>query len=317
MAYSTNPNLPKARRQAVLLVVKDRLPVNLVARKCGVCRSTIYRWLKRWQEVNLYRNCQWQQGLRGLSYYTFTIPTKSARPLISPNRIPNCIIERVLTLRRQLKRCAEVIWYYLTELESVKISLSSVRRILFRHREYERAPKDPKYYRRNMKRPPVGRPGDLIQIDAVHLIDTDRQGRKYAYTVIDLYSRMAYVKITPKLSQIAALETILEAETVLGFQFKVVQSDNGAEFGSCFKTRLEARSIQVRHSRPHRPNDNAHIERFNRTFRQECIGHYVSNRKTTEQLQRQTDSWLDFYNHRRVHLSIQCKTPAVFAAMCR
>lgn len=39
MAYSINPNLVKARKTALLLVLKDKLPVSVVARKCGVNRS--------------------------------------------------------------------------------------------------------------------------------------------------------------------------------------------------------------------------------------------------------------------------------------
>jgi len=48
MSYSINPNLVKARKTALLLVLQDKLPVSVVARKCGVNRSTIWRWLKKW-----------------------------------------------------------------------------------------------------------------------------------------------------------------------------------------------------------------------------------------------------------------------------
>jgi hypothetical protein len=52
MAYSINPNLIKARRIALLLILEDKLPLNVVARKCGVHRTTVWRWLKKWQELN-------------------------------------------------------------------------------------------------------------------------------------------------------------------------------------------------------------------------------------------------------------------------
>lgn len=32
--------------------------------------------------------------------------------------------------------------------------------------------------------------------------------------------------------------------------------------------------IAIRHTRLGRPNDNAHIERFNRTIQEECTGSY-------------------------------------------
>ena len=318
MAYSINPNLPKARRQAVLLVVRDRVSVSVVARRFGVNRSTIYRWLKRWQEINAHRETNWQTGLRGLNYYKFTIPTKSSRPHTSPGALPQTTVQRVMELRHQTKRCAEVVWHYL-KLESVEVSLSSVRRILARHHEYDRPKYDNKYYRRNIKRPVVESLGDLVQIDTVHLVDPNNHTKKYVYTVIDLCSRLAYARVNSRLSQVAAIETILtaeryfEAECNVSFKFKVVQADNGPEFGYMFKDRLEAHGTKIRHSRPHRSNDNAHIERFNRTLRQECIGHYMSSDRTLGYIQTKLDDWLSFYNHHRPHLSLRCQTPAEFA----
>jgi transposase InsO family protein len=339
MAYSINPYLPCARKQAVLLVVKERVAVATVARKFGVNRSTVYRWLKRWQEINAHRDNNWRIGLRGLNYYKFTIPTKSARPWTSPRALPPWMVERVLALRQQLKRCAEVIWHYL-KLEGVRISLSSVRRILARHHEYDRPKHAKKLYRKNSKRPEIERPGDLVQIDTVHLVDPNAHTRKYVYTVIDLCSRLAYARVYPKLSQLAAQATVLAAreyfsglcgvgiattadaamaktttttvDAVTAFRFKMVQSDNGPEFGYLFKDRLAAAGITIRHSRPHRPNDNAHIERFNRTLRQECIGRYMSQAKSLDYIQIKLDNFLDYYNNERVHLSLQCKTPVGF-----
>jgi transposase InsO family protein len=319
MAYSINPNLSKARQQAVLLVVKDRVPVSIVARRFGVSRSTVYRWLKRWQEINEHRDGNWRKGIRGLNYYKFLIPTKSSRPHTSPNALPSEVIERTLDLRRQLKRCAEVVWHYLN-LEGTKVSLSSVRRILARHHEYDRPKYDNKYYRKNIKRPPVTDLGDLVQTDTVHLLDPNYGTRKYIYTVIDLCSRMAYAKVSTRLSQLVAVETVLAAEQVFrtnyslkNFRFRVVQADNGSEFGYLFKDRLKAHGMAVRHSRPYRSNDNAHVERFNRTLRHECIGQYMSGHYSTGQVQSKLNAWLDYYNTERVHLSLQCQTPLQFA----
>jgi len=317
MAYSINPCLPKARQTALLMLLNEHLPITVVARKCGVNRTTIWRWVKKWQELN--KHVRTGTSLRGnkpistdYRRYRWSIPTKSSRPQTFPRALPTWIVERVLELRRQLKRCAEVIWHYLG-LEGIRISLSSVRRILARNHEYDRPKYDNKYYRRNIKRPLPDKPGDLVQIDTVHLLDPNTSTRKYVYTVIDLCTRMAYARVYDKLSQINALESVLVAERKFGFKLKVVQSDNGPEFGRLFKERLEFRDARrVRHSRPHRPNDNAHIERFNRTLRQECIGQYMSSHYTTKQVQRKLDTFLDYYNNERVHLSLQCKTPTEF-----
>jgi transposase InsO family protein len=316
MAYSINPCLVKARKTALLMLLNEQLPINLVARKCGVHRTTVWRWYKKWQVLNQYTS-QVHYGRPSrqtkfcASYYSWTIRTESARPHSCPRALPQAIVNRVLELRQQLKRCAEVIWHYL-KLEGVVVSLSSVRRILARHHQYDRPKYAKKLYRRNIKRPLPERSGDLVQIDTVHLVDPSSHTRKYVYTVIDLCTRMAYARVYPKLSQISALETVLIAQTRFGFKFRVVQADNGAEFGYLFKDRLEAKGMTIRHTRPHRPNDNAHIERFNRTLRHECIGRYMSSHYTIQQVQRKLNGFIDFYNHERVHLSLQCMTPVEF-----
>jgi putative transposase len=126
---------------------------------------------------------------------------------------------------------------------------------------------------------------------------------------------MAYAKVYGKLRQHAALETVLIAQQRFGFSFNTVQSDNGAEFGRQFQEGLEQQGMAVRHSRPYRPNDNAHIERFNRTLRQECVGQYMSSHYTDQQVQLKLDTFLDYYNNNRVHLSLQCRTPAEYLSV--
>jgi transposase-like protein len=52
MSYSSNPLLPRARAEAVRLVVEHNLPVNVAARKSGIHRTTLWRWKQRWLALN-------------------------------------------------------------------------------------------------------------------------------------------------------------------------------------------------------------------------------------------------------------------------
>ena len=52
MAYSSNPNLPKARAFAMQLLIVKQLHVQIVANRCGVHRSTVYRWKRKWDVLN-------------------------------------------------------------------------------------------------------------------------------------------------------------------------------------------------------------------------------------------------------------------------
>ena len=89
----------------------------------------------------------------------------------------------------------------------------------------------------------------------------------------------------------------------------MVQADNGPEYGRYFEQQMTKANIQTRHSRLHRPNDNAHIERFNRTVQTECIGHYWRKSLPLSRQQARLTAWLAYYNNERIHLGIQMRTP--------
>ena len=74
-----------------------------------------------------------------------------------------------------------------------------------------------------------------------------------------------------------------------------------------------ANKCGVYHSRVRRPNDNAHIERFNRTIQEECVG---STNPFSEELYGKVLSYLAYYNEERLHLGIQCKAPLEMLQRC-
>lgn len=164
-------------------------------------------------------------------------------------------------------------WHHINYVLGVKISLSSVCRILERHGRYRKRRKKRQKYK-GLSRPDVKQAGDLVEIDTIHLYNPISKEKRYVYTVIDVYSRMAYARSYDEIRPGLALKTILEAEAYMGIKFIIVQSDNGTEFSSYFEDQLVARGMKIRHTRLGRPNDNAHIERFNRTLQEECTGNY-------------------------------------------
>ncbi len=316
MAYSTNPNLVKARATAMQLLVKDELPVSVVARKCGIHRTTVWRWKRKWDELN--KNVEFTNPYRSnrpvslankLHACTWQIVTMSSRPTTSPKAVSDAIVALVLQVRKDLERCAEVVWHHLTTVLEVVVSLSSVRRILRRHHCFDGARKK-RVRPDNPRRPHATKPGELVQTDTIHHVDPSSGRRMYIYTVIDLYSRMTYAQVATKCLPGLAAKVVLAAQAAWGFPVTMVQADNGSEFSRYFKERLNSRDIQVRHSRLGRPNDNAHIERFNRTIQEECIGSYWRRSVPLPRQQKKIDDYLDYYNTKRVHLGIQMRTPA-------
>ena len=116
MAYSNNPNLPKARAVAMQLLIKEQLPLLVVANKCGVHRSTIYRWKSKWNELNKHvqlTNDNRPNRIQPSPSSTFRlaaciwrIPTLTSRPHTNPTAVSEELRQLVLTVRAQLKRCA-------------------------------------------------------------------------------------------------------------------------------------------------------------------------------------------------------------------
>lgn len=316
MSYCKGKNIEIARGKALKLLIIEKKPVNAVADRFGVNRSTIWRWHKKWQVQNQHRQLfnenrykEAPPSIFRLECCKWSIPSLSSAPK-QPRSLPDQLVQLVLDIRKQLKRCAEVVWYYINNILCISISLSSVRRILKRHNTTNRH----KYHKnrryKGTPRPKVLTAGDLVEIDTIHLYNPINKQKRYIYTVIDLYTRMAYARVYKELKSINSLNTIIEAEQYFGFKFKTVQADNGLEFSKYFADRLTNKGIRVRHTRLGRPNDNAHIERFNRTIQEECTGNYYLESETIKAMDDKILSYIDHYNYHRLHLSLSYRVPA-------
>ena len=316
MAYYRGKDVEKSRGNAMQEVILEKRSIAQVARRFGKNRSTIYRWIKKWrmqQNVllenpgrpsrTLGRVFRWQS-------VKWNIPTLSSAPKTHPNALNADIISAILRIRQHRYECAEIIHYKLAK-EGINISLSSIKRVIKRNELWRKK----RRYRWNEKRPLPTAPGELIQTDTVHYVNPLNHSKMYIYTVIDLYTRMAYAKISPNLSEKGAAETIFEAQKFMSFPFKMVQSDNGAEFQNHFQGRLNNKGIKTRHSRVRHPNDDAHIERFNRTLRKECIGQYNPN-KNINFIDHKLNRFIRYYNYDRIHLGIGLKTPYEVLQRC-
>ena len=295
----------KARYNAVYEVLKCHRKPSEVARRFGVHRSTIKRWVDRFLELEKQHEISWKAK---------SIPILSSKPHHSPNRISLDVEYAIIETRLATNRCAEVVHQELLN-QGYMLSLSTVRRVISKC-GLKRTRSKWARYRKYSKRPIVEKPGDLVEVDTVHFYHPLTKTRRYATTVIDVYSRIAYVYLHNGMSQRSSLKAVLEAKSYFGFSINTIQTDNGPEFGKWFQGQVMCHDMKYRHTRVRRPNDNAHIERFNRTLREECLGNYLPEKEPIEQTQERTNTWLHYYNHDRIHLGIQLMTPIQMLRRC-
>ena len=104
---------------------------------------------------------------------------------------------------------------------------------------------------------------------------------------------------------------VLEQLIVLHGRPEARRLDNGPELtAECFTTWCEAQGIALRYIQPGKPDQNAFIERFNRTYREEVLDAYVF--ESLAEVERLTDEWLTDYNEQRPHDSLGRIPPASF-----
>ena len=116
----------------------------------------------------------------------------------------------------------------------------------------------------------------------------------------------AYALPCLKINTHRSLLTVERARLVMPFSFQTIQSDHGSEFSKWFTKRIAERGIAHRHSRVRTPNDNAHLERFNRTLQEECLTR-VS--RSLRSWQKEIPEYLRYYNKERPHMGLNFKTP--------
>lgn len=174
------------------------------------------------------------------------------------------------------------------------------------------------------------RPGELVHVDIKklgHIPDggghrmlgrangrrNRRHGVGYAFLhhAVDDYSRLAYSEILADEKKETAAAFWNRARTFFaqaGVTITQVMTDNG----SCYRSRVFAAALgpDVKHrfTRPHRPQTNGKVERFNRTLATEWA--YTQLYQSDGARAVTYSTWLHHYNHHRPHTGIGGQTPA-------
>jgi len=282
MPYTTNPKMPKLRARAVQMVRQGKT-VSKVAKYFGYSKGAVSKWCAK---------APW--------FGAYEIPTESSRPHHHPKELSEEIVDKIIEYRKKYNRCSEVVHKHLAN-DGIKVCLSSVKRklddagLIRKRSPWKRLHLSP-------KRPEALKPGDLVMVDTIHLMISEKK-RIYVYTLIDVYSRWCYALATERINTRKSVEFLKRAEKLSSFKFNCIQSDHGSEFSQHFSERIK---ILHRHSRVRKPNDNSYLERFNRTLQEECLDKIPVDVKT---FNRVLPMYLIYYNTERLHMGINFQTP--------
>lgn len=266
-------------------VSTEDIPVQL-----GVHRATVYRWLKSIQLVGIGRFIQdYKLSKKGRRKSNKTSPL-----------IKNIVFE---TRKKYHNCCGEKIKYFLLKKHEIKLSVSTIYRIL-----KERLQLSSKW-KKKIRRGPLVRgkfPRESMQTDTVDF------GKIFAYTCIDTFTKEVTVHLMTDLTAQTGCE-VLKQQLKHFKTIKHIQRDGGSEFMAEWEDYANKHIPSIRTSRPYKKNDQAFIERFNGILRKECLGYAKYKKKHLPVLKKRLDDYLNYYHNERPHLALSMLTPNEFA----
>jgi transposase InsO family protein len=171
------------------------------------------------------------------------------------------------------------------------------------------------------------RPGELLNQDTFFWGSLKGVGKVYVQVVVDVFCSLAFAKVYTSKMPVTACdllyERVLPFYEALGVPIGAVLTDNGREFCGKPETHpyellLALEGVDHRTTRVRSPRTNGFVERMNRTLLDECFR--VAGRTTwyveVEEIQRDLDRFLDYYNVQRTHQGYRLKGRTPAQALC-
>jgi transposase InsO family protein len=298
---------PRGRRLLVERICHQQVPLWQAAEVAGISTRTASKWVARYR----------REGVAGLE-------DRSSAPQRVPRRTDDQRVAAIAALRRLRMTAAEI-------GELLEMPLSTVSAVLLRIGLGKRSRLEPLEPPNRYQRE---RPGELVHIDIKKLGRIDRVGHRitghaasrmardnwgkrrtigweYVHVCVDDATRLAYAEVlSDERGQTVAgfLRRAIAFYAAHGIRVERVMTDNGSGYRSILHA-IACRALGLRHlrTRPYRPRTNGKAERFIRTM----LGAwaygaiYGNSTERTHAL----PGWLDHYNRRRPHRSLNNQPP--------
>jgi len=306
------PDLSRTARRRLAMIDWHRVHggnVSLTARHFGVGRTTVYRWLARYDRFHLE-----------------TLEDHGCAP--RRRRRPTWTIEQVRavkTIRERYPRWGKDKLRILLRRAGMLLSTSMVGRILARLRRsgelHEPRGRGISARKRAWRRPHAvrkpkdfvaARPGDLVQVDTLDIRPLPGLVFKQ-FTARDVVSRWDTVELHTSASSRSAVAILDALAARMPFAIRAVSVDNGSEFMAEFEAACAARQIALLTLPPRSPKLNGSVERANRTHTEEFY-EVTDAEATLADLRPALLEWETVYNTIRPHQALGYLTPAEYLA---
>jgi len=282
------------KREIIRIVEQSELGVNRTLTELGIKRSTFYEWYKRYLE----------EGEAGLH-------ARKPEKRSFWNQIPDAERQQVVevALDKPEMSCRELACH-ITDVKKWFISESSVYRIL----KVQNLITSPAFIVNEAAdefKEKTVRIHQQWQMDFTYLKVVD-WGWYFLGTILDDYSRYIVAwELSLEMTAVDSEQVVDKALRITGLKKENrprLLSDNGPCFRSAdFKKYLKSKEMGQVFGAPYHPQTQGKIERYHRTMKNVIK---LEKYFTPEQLRNNIEAFVDYYNNRRYHESLDNVTPA-------
>lgn len=254
-------------------------------------------------EVNRDTIRLWFRGIETYGLLLFLDRYLKAKKGPRVRRQVDPLIKRYIWAIRERKMdcCGEKIAYYLKKEHHISLAPPKIYEIL--HEKYILRTK----WKQNVARGPIpvaSKAREVVQMDSIDF------GELFAFTGIDIYTKETDILLTPALTALYGDQFLTQSMTRrFNGHVHLLQTDGGPEFEEDFKKHVHSYCDRHRIARPYRKNEQAYIERFNRTVRKECLGWIKYRRNQLSQCTEIIEQFLNRYHYDRPHMGLDMRPP--------
>ena len=298
----------EAKERTRILAFWERHGLLATKEAFGVSRRTLFRWQEALQSTH--------GKLEGLD------PLSRAPHRTRCRVVPEDIRQKIISLRALHPRLGKEKIHALLVQEGYQGSAStigrmladlrakgSLRRVSLSGKTGRMIPKRSPPPRKKHRRPKGYR---VLEVDTiVRFVDGVK---RYIVTGIDTEKRTSFAACYTNHGSASAADFLGKCTAALPDCPRAIQTDNGSEFALHFDAACTKLDLSRFHTHPRSPQENAHVERFNRTLNEEFLRYHRSLLR--DDVARFNDAlmeWLLWYNAERPHHALNLRSP--FQAM--